>query len=89
MADADSPIQGEILKVNPNLSAVDVLKFPHHGSKTGMTEMFLEAIKPKEAIISVGKNTFGHPAREVLEMLRKHNILIRRTDNEGDITYNL
>lgn len=65
---------------------VDVLKFPHHGSKTGVTESFLHRVNPRLAVISVGKNSYGHPAKEVLDILQKFNIRVLRTDTDGDIT---
>lgn len=86
MGDGDIGIQKDILNVN-NLSTVDILKFPHHGSKTGMSEDFFKIIKPKEAVISVGKNSFGHPTKEALDLLNKFNVTIRRTDLEGEIKY--
>lgn len=64
-----------------------ILKVSHHGSKTATSETLLNKIKPKEAVISVGKNSFGHPSDEVLERLGKGGIKIRRTDKEGDIIY--
>jgi competence protein ComEC len=45
-------------------------------------------INPKEAIISVGKNSFGHPTSEALKMLQKAGIEVKRTDLEGEIKYN-
>lgn len=86
MGDADSTVQNDISLVN-SLIALDILKFPHHGSKTGITEDFLSRIKPKEAVISVGKNSYGHPTTEALELLKKYNVKIRRTDLEGEINY--
>lgn len=86
MGDADSQIQDDIVKVN-SLMPIDILKFPHHGSKTGMRESFLQQIKPKEAVISVGKNSYGHPTQEALDLLKKYNVVIRRTDTEGEIKY--
>lgn len=65
-----------------------VLKVSHHGSKYSTSEKFLNAVNPKEAVISVGKNNmYGHPAREVLDRLLKHGIKIFRTDEIGDIVY--
>ncbi len=52
-----------------------------------MTKEFLEEISPKEAVISVGKNSYGHPTSEALDMLKSLNVKIRRTDLEGDIEY--
>lgn len=86
MGDGDSEIQDDILRYN-SLTQIDLLKFPHHGSKTGIREDFLAKIKPKEAVISVGKNSFGHPTSEALELLGKYKVNIRRTDLEGDIEY--
>ncbi|HUW24230.1 MAG TPA: hypothetical protein VMW04_01245 [Patescibacteria group bacterium] len=86
MGDADSRVQEEIM-VDNNLPKVNLLKFPHHGSKTGLREDFLALIKPKEAVISVGRNSYGHPTAEALELLDKYKVEIRRTDLEGDIEY--
>ena len=47
-----------------------ILKVPHHGSKTSSTLEFLELVKPKIALIGVGKNNlYGHPNIEVLKRL--------------------
>lgn len=66
---------------------IDILKVAHHGSRFSTSDIFLDRIRPKEAIISVGKNNYGHPAREVIDRLTKRSIRIYRTDTEGDITY--
>jgi len=69
---------------------VNILKIPHHGSKNGLTKKFLDLANPKIAVISVGKNNpYGHPSREVLDMLKAKNINIRRTDKEGDIVFKI
>ncbi len=72
------------------ISHIDILKIPHHGSKNGLNRKFLELADPKLAVISVGaKNSYGHPAGEVLQALEALHIKIRRTDLEGDIIYKL
>ncbi len=86
MGDADSQVQDEIAR-NNTLIPIDILKFPHHGSKTGMTSEFLQKIAPKEVVISVGKNSFGHPTAETLKLLEENYVKIRRTDKEGEIKY--
>lgn len=48
------------------------LKVPHHGSKTGLDELLIAQLKPQQSYIPVGENPHGHPAIEVLEMLRKY-----------------
>jgi len=69
---------------------VDILKISHHGSETATSEEILEVLKPKEAVISVGKdNKFGHPREQTLKRLEARNIKIRRTDFEGEVVYKL
>ena len=64
----------------------DILKIAHHGSRTSSSENFLEAVKPKIALIGVGENnTFGHPNNGVLERLENINCKIYRTDKMGEI----
>lgn len=64
-----------------------VLKVAHHGSKTSSSKKFLEAVKPKIALIGVGvNNNFGHPNGEVLQRLNDINCKICRTDKMGEIT---
>lgn len=64
-----------------------VLKLAHHGSKTSSSKKFLEAVKPKIALIGVGENNnFGHPSTEVLQRLNDINCKIYRTDKMGEIT---
>jgi competence protein ComEC len=67
---------------------VDVLKVGHHGSHTSTTEELLEAIKPKYALISLGKNNlYGHPHQDVINRLEQRRITIFRTDHHGAIRY--
>ena len=63
----------------------NLLKIPHHGSKTSSTDEFLQCVKPQVALIGVGKNHFGHPSEEVLNRLQEHQILYYRTDQQGEI----
>lgn len=82
--DGDSRIQPEIMKT-VELPQVEVLKFPHHGSKYGALPEFLDKVKPELAVISAGKNPWGHPTQETIKLLNEKNIAIKRTDREGDI----
>jgi competence protein ComEC len=85
--DLDQEGEEKIIKEYPNLS-VDVIKAGHHGSKTSSADAFINQLKPKVALISVGeKNRYGHPHLEVLEKLRKTKTIIYRTDKQGAITY--
>lgn len=74
----------ENILINQNISfSSDVFKIAHHGSKNSTSQLFLQSINPKVAVISVGANTYGHPHQSVLELLK--NVLIYRTDINGDI----
>jgi len=85
--DLDQEGELKVIKKYPQLM-IDVLKAGHHGSRTSSAEAFINQIKPKVALISAGENNrFGHPHQEVLDLFRKMNIMIYRTDLEGAITY--
>lgn len=68
-----------------DLTDIEVLKVAHHGSKYSTGEEFLKQIQPELAVISVGKNSFGHPTEEVLKRLSNQAIKLLRTDQEGEI----
>jgi competence protein ComEC len=70
-----------------NIQPVDVLKVAHHGSRYSTSDTFLDLLKPKEAVVSVGENSYGHPHPDVLMNLKERGIRTYRTDEEGDIFY--
>jgi len=67
--------------------ASDVLKVAHHGSKYSSSDLFLQAVSPKIAIIEVGKNSYGHPTPETLQRLENFGIKMFRTDKDGDVEF--
>jgi len=62
-----------------DLSA-EVLKIAHHGSHYSSEMSFLQDVAPKYAVISVGKNSFGHPSNLILNRLDNLKIETIRTD---------
>jgi competence protein ComEC len=73
-----------------NISNVEVLKAGHHCSKTSTSEEFLDRIKPKYIICSVGKdNKFGHPAVEKIEMFKRKKIKYFVTFESGDVVFKM
>lgn len=64
---------------------IDVMQVPHHGSLTGLSEKALSILSPKLAVISVGKNSYGHPSKYTLNLLKNAHIVTRMTVTEGDI----
>ena len=83
--DAEKKVEKEILKKGYSLKA-DVMKVGHHGSKTSSLKKFIEKVKPKYSVISCGKdNSYGHPSKEVLKILKSVGSKIYRTDEKGTI----
>lgn len=80
----DLPAEERVL---PGVLPVTVLKVAHHGSKHSSSEAFLKLIQPKEAVLSVGKNSYGHPDPGVMERLHRIGARIYRTDQDGDVRY--
>jgi len=81
--DIERPLESELLAAELPLAA-DVLKVPHHGSRTSASGEFLAQVAPPLAIISVGaQNPHGHPHPEVLARLRAAGARILRTDQDG------
>jgi beta-lactamase superfamily II metal-dependent hydrolase len=67
----------------------DVVKVPHHGSKTSSTASFVSATNPRFAIISVGQDSiFGHPHAEVVERWKQSGAQILTTGKCGTISVN-
>lgn len=65
---------------------IDVLKVAHHGSSTSSSEDFMEQVNPEIALISVGTdNSYGHPHKEIMELLEYYDMDIYRTDTQGTI----
>ncbi len=84
--DLPSNKEDELLRAGIDVKS-EVLKVGHHGSRFSTDENFLEAVSPKDAVISVGKNNYGHPTKEVLDKLKRRLTRIWRTDRDGNIVY--
>ncbi|ASN05172.1 DNA internalization-related competence protein ComEC/Rec2 [Virgibacillus necropolis] len=85
--DIDKQIEKELVKKYPGLT-FDVLKVAHHGSDTSTDKSFIEQYKPKYAWISVGENnSYGHPTKDVLDVLEDEGTRIFRTDQDGAVEY--
>ena len=68
------------------LPKVDLLVAGHHGSRYSTSEELLAALEPAIAIISVGRNSYGHPSGETLGRLDDFGVPYLRTDEQGSIT---
>ena len=65
---------------------VDLLKVGHHGSRGSTGDEWLDSLRPRAAVISVGQNKYGHPSAQTLARLVKHRVEVWRTDRDGAIT---
>jgi competence protein ComEC len=84
--DAEAPIE-RLLVERGAIAPVDVLKVGHHGSHSSTTPEFLDAARPRVAIIPVGLDSeHGHPAPQTLETLAaRPGIAVYRTDLDGNV----
>lgn len=64
---------------------IDVLKVAHHGSKYSSAASFLDAVRPRIAVIEVGRNSYGHPTRQTLDRLQDIGASVYRTDRDGTV----
>ncbi len=85
VGDAEEEAEREMLKSGLDLQA-DVLKVGHHGSSDSTSQEFFGAVNPTYAVISCGQdNDYGHPHQRVLNLLKKRDVSVYRTDEQGDV----
>ncbi len=85
--DLDRAGEAEILSRSGSPGGL-LLKVAHHGSRLGTSNPFLEAVKPRWAVISAGRNNpYGHPSGEVLRRLLRHGARLLLTADQGAITF--
>ena len=85
--DIENLAERDIVDSGTDISA-DVIKIAHHGSQTSSLKVFMQAVDPDYAVISVGSpNDYGHPHKETLELLDILDIDVYRTDINGDIVF--
>ncbi|MEO8699285.1 MAG: ComEC/Rec2 family competence protein [Kofleriaceae bacterium] len=83
----DLEAEGEEALAAAGIGHVDVVKVPHHGSRTSSTPVLVSATHPAIAVISCGRaNQFGFPAASVVERWSAAGADIARTDRDGTVT---
>lgn len=83
--DMNAAVEGRLVKYG-DLPDAEVLIAGHHGSRYASSQLLLETITPEYALLSVGYNSYGHPAPETLLRLDQAGCAIYRTDWMGRIT---
>ncbi len=64
----------------------DIIKVPHHGSKSSSTEGFVQKVNPVLAIISCGRdNRYGHPHEEIVDRYKELSVPIYNTAEDGAV----
>jgi competence protein ComEC len=67
--------------------AGEVVKVPHHGSRSSSSPLFVAAASPRVAVVSAGfRNRFGHPSEEVVSRYLAAGARVFRTDRDGAVT---
>ncbi len=87
--DIDGTIEENVMKymAKQKDTTLELLKVPHHGSKTASSEDFLRKLSPSVSCVSVGENNrYGHPAPEVLSRLEQYCDKVYLTKDSGAIT---
>jgi competence protein ComEC len=86
MGDAEREEERWLLDHAAEELRADVLKVGHHGSSTSSTAEFLDAVKPRVALVSVGEgNTYGHPSATIMASLAERGAEVLRTDRAGTV----
>jgi competence protein ComEC len=64
---------------------ISLLKIGHHGSRGATGNEWLDELVPRVAVISVGRNNYGHPSPLTLARLAAHRVDLWRTDRDGQV----
>ena len=83
--DMDSASERSLLRFAA-LPDIDLLVVGHHGSRFSTSAELLDAVTPEMAVISVGRNNYGHPAEDTLQRLDQYLVTVFRTDQTGHVT---
>ena len=83
--DADQAVEARLAE-QYDLKDTELFIVGHHGSKYASGDALLDELGAEAAVISCGYNSYGHPAQETLDRLRRHGLTVWRTDQEGTVT---
>lgn len=84
--DIEKEVEGYLKNNDCKRLKSDVLKVPHHGSKTSSTQGFLDCVKPNIAVFSYAfNNRFNFPHNNVIRNYKDKNIKLISTAQKGGI----
>ena len=82
---SDWTMEKEAYYIENEATTLDILQVPHHGSAKTCSEELIEKSQAEFALISVGANLYGHPAKTVLERIEASGAQLLRTDVDGEL----
>ncbi|MCX8098471.1 MAG: DNA internalization-related competence protein ComEC/Rec2 [Casimicrobiaceae bacterium] len=86
--DAEGALEAELLALGAPALRADWLVAAHHGARGSSGKAFLDAVAPRQVIITVGhRNRYGHPHPETLARFAARGIIVHRTDRAGALTF--
>ena len=84
--DAGKTSERKMIASGNSLKA-EILSLGHHGSNTASSPEFIDAVDPDVAIYSAGEgNSYGHPHKEVVDLMKEKKIPLYGTDKDGSIS---
>lgn len=87
MGDAEKEIEHELIQSLKQMT-MEVLKVGHHGSQSSTSQELLTHFNFSQAWISVGEtNRYGHPSKQVVDLLNEEQLIIKQTNKNGAISY--
>lgn len=88
--DIEAQAERILIRDQPSHLSAEILKVAHHGSRSSSVGSFLQQVRPRWAVISVGRaNRYAHPAAEIVRRIEASGAMILRTDQHGAIRLNL
>ena len=85
--EGEKSVRERLTEFSLESEGVTMLKVAHHGSRNSTDEAFIQAVNPRIALISSGRNNrYGHPHEELLRRLEDHGCRIYQTQESGAIT---
>lgn len=88
-ADIDSEQEEKIIDDFPEKLSCDIIKLPSHGSKNACSEDLLGFAGADIAVISCGRNGYGHPSKEVIQRLEEKGMRTYTTQSNGSIVFDI
>ena len=84
--DMSQKLERSLLETH-SLPDIELLVVGHHGSGSSTGYPLLRVLRPEVAAISVGRNSYGHPAAGTLARLMGEGVSIARTDRQGTLIF--